>query len=110
MAQDFDFLIGSRKIHNLYLKGRLRGSTEWIEFEGRSRVESLLDGEFFGTEDVDGKNVICRFRLIRTDRQSPRWEQSFSADGGKTWETNWIMTFINEDQQWGANCAPSSVL
>jgi len=44
MVKDFDFLIGTWKVHNLYLKGRLHGSTEWIEFEGRSRVECLLDG------------------------------------------------------------------
>jgi hypothetical protein len=28
---------------------------------------------------------------IGSDR--PRWEQAFSDDGGKTWETNWIMMF-----------------
>jgi len=26
---------------------------------------------------------------------SSRFEQAFSADGGKTWETNWIMTFAD---------------
>lgn len=24
---------------------------------------------------------------------SSQFEQSFSDDGGKTWETNWVMTF-----------------
>ncbi len=41
---DFDFLFGSWRIHNRYLKGRLRNSTEWIEFEARSEVQPLLDG------------------------------------------------------------------
>ncbi|TJV23098.1 MAG: DUF1579 domain-containing protein, partial [Mesorhizobium sp.] len=24
------------------------------------------------------------------------WEQAFSPDGGKTWETNWIMDFARQ--------------
>jgi hypothetical protein len=50
-------------------------------------------GEFLGDEFVDGKKVLCRFNWTRTNPDSPRREQAFSDDGGKTWETNWIMTF-----------------
>ena len=50
-------------------------------------------GEFFGDETVDGKPVLCRFHWTGASEGSPRWEQAFSDDGGKTWETNWIMTF-----------------
>ena len=28
---------------------------------------------------------------------TPRWEQAFSADGGKTWETNWVMEMTRND-------------
>jgi len=50
-------------------------------------------GDFYGDEMVDGKKVICRFLWTRPTTASARWEQAFSEDGGKTWETNWIMTF-----------------
>ena len=50
-------------------------------------------GEFFGDETVDGKPVLCRFRWTQPTADSARWEQAFSDDGGRTWETNWIMTF-----------------
>jgi hypothetical protein len=147
---DFDFLFGSWNVHNRYLKARLRHSTEWVEFDARSQVESLLDGfghldrysavrdgspfegitlrlfdpatgewsihwadtgrartllppmvgrftggvgEFHGDEMVDGKRVACRFLWTRPTATSAQWEQAFSDDGGKTWETNWIMTF-----------------
>ena len=41
---DFDFIFGSWKVHNRYLKERLRQSTEWIEFEASSEVTPLLHG------------------------------------------------------------------
>jgi hypothetical protein len=145
---DFDFLHGSWNIRNRYLKERLAHSTEWIEFDGRSDTEPLLDGfgqidrysalrggttvegitlrlfnpatgewtlhwadtvrpgtflppmvgrfigdvgEFFGEETVGTKKVLCRFHWTRTP-DGPRWEQAFSDDNGKSWETNWIMT------------------
>jgi hypothetical protein len=50
-------------------------------------------GEFFGDEMLDGRRVLCRFLWTRTPAESPRWEQAFSDDEGKTWETNWTMTF-----------------
>ena len=30
---------------------------------------------------------------------APRFEQAFSADGGKTWETNWINTYARIDER-----------
>lgn len=49
-------------------------------------------GEFLGEETVDGRTVRCRFLWTRAGAGSPRWEQAFSDDGGRSWETNWIMT------------------
>jgi hypothetical protein len=31
-----------------------------------------------------------------TSPDACRWEQAYSADGGKTWETNWTMEFSRE--------------
>ena len=146
---DFDFLMGSWRVHNRCLKEKLHASNEWIEFEGFSEVQPLLNGmgnldqfsanrdgktikgislrlfdptlgewsiywadtvragilqppmvgkfdgfsgEFFGAEEAGGKPVLCRFRW-ESGQESPRWEQAFSSDEGKNWETNWIMTF-----------------
>ncbi len=41
---DFDFLFGSWKVRNRYLRGRLRGSTEWTEFEATCEAMPLLHG------------------------------------------------------------------
>jgi len=40
----FDFLIGTWKIQHRRLKKRLKGCTEWEEFEGTSEVRSILGG------------------------------------------------------------------
>jgi hypothetical protein len=47
-------------------------------------------GEFFGQDSFDGRPVLIRFVWSRTSTASPHFEQSFSADGGRSWEVNWI--------------------
>jgi len=50
-------------------------------------------GEFFDQENFNGRGVFVRNSFSDITPTSARFEQAFSADGGKTWETNWIMTF-----------------
>jgi len=50
-------------------------------------------GEFFDCELFSGKLVFVRNSFSDVTKDSSRFEQAFSDDGGKTWETNWIMTF-----------------
>jgi hypothetical protein len=49
-------------------------------------------GEFYDQEDFDGRAVFVRFLVIPVDADTIRFEQAFSADGGKAWETNWVAT------------------
>jgi hypothetical protein len=50
-------------------------------------------GTFYADDTHEGRPVRLRFFWLRTDTQTPRWEQALSADGGATWETNWTMDF-----------------
>jgi len=43
-AHDFDFLFGAWNVRHRYLKGRLVGSADWIEFNGTLRAGPLLGG------------------------------------------------------------------
>ena len=146
---DFDFLIGTWKVHHRMLKARLKRSEEWIEFEGDTVVRKILNGignmddnliymetgpvhaitlrlfnpvsqewslywstertgildvpmigvfkggigEFYSQEVFEGRHVYNRFIWSKITVNSCQWEQAFSEDGGKTWETNWIMEF-----------------
>jgi hypothetical protein len=47
-------------------------------------------GEFYDQETYKGKAILVRFRVYDITVNSCRFDQSFSADGGKTWETNFI--------------------
>lgn len=51
-------------------------------------------GTFYADDVHEGAKVRLRFLWLRTDTESPRWEQALSADGGSTWETNWTMDFV----------------
>jgi hypothetical protein len=151
-VHDFDFLMGRWKIHNRRLRERLKGSTEWIEFEATSVARPLLHGLanedefrtdywkdfigmsfrfynpatkkwaifwadsirggleppvvgsfvgdvgiFEGPDTFEGRPIVVRFTWSRVNTGSPRWEQAFSEDGGKTWETNWVNDFTRLD-------------
>jgi hypothetical protein len=150
---DFDFLIGRWKIQHRRLKERLKGSTEWEEFEGTGAVRQILSGlgnmdeltmdrasgrvqavtvrlynpaarewsiywvasnspgrmdvpmvgkfdgsrgEFFSQEVFEGRHIFNRFIWTVNAPDSCQWEQAFSTDGGKTWETNWTMDFTRQ--------------
>jgi hypothetical protein len=47
-------------------------------------------GEFFDQEMRDGRAILVRFAWSDMTATSAHFEQAFSEDGGKTWETNWI--------------------
>ena len=147
--RDFDFEIGTWKIHLKRLDHRLVGSTTWVEFDGTSVTRKVWDGradleefetdsaagghiegltlrlydpqthqwslywatsksgvlgpptigefkdgrgEFFDTEPSgpNGRAILVRFVWSDITPTSAHFEQSFSDDGGKTWEVNWI--------------------
>jgi hypothetical protein len=50
-------------------------------------------GQFFDQEAFQGRAILVRNGFSDITSDSSRFEQAFSDDGGKTWETNWIMTF-----------------
>jgi hypothetical protein len=143
---DFDFELGSWKIHLRRRLHPLTGSNTWVEYDGTSVTRKLWDGraqvnefesdaaaghiegltlrtynpqthdwrlywanakdgtvvvpqigqfkngqgEFYAQDTLDGKSIFVRFIWSKTDSTKPHFEQSFSEDGGKTWEVNWI--------------------
>jgi hypothetical protein len=47
-------------------------------------------GEFYNQQIYEGRAIYARFFWSGVTTDSPHFEQAFSTDGGKTWETNWI--------------------
>jgi hypothetical protein len=79
---------------------RRRWSIYWAD----SRRPGELDPPVFGTfsgdlgvfegEDIHrGRPILVRFTWSGVTTPTPRWEQAFSDDGGRMWETNWVMDF-----------------
>jgi hypothetical protein len=50
-------------------------------------------GTFLGDDVHKGQPVTVRFRWSELTAKTAKWDQAFSTDGGKTWETNWLMWF-----------------
>jgi hypothetical protein len=54
-------------------------------------------GVFESAEEFNGKPILVRYLWKVQGRNAARWEQAFSPDNGKSWETNWIMDFTRID-------------
>jgi hypothetical protein len=77
---------------------------QWAIYWADSRRPGRLDppvigsfegdtGTFEGHDTFEGRPIRVRFVWSKVDTPTPRWEQAFSENGGKTWETNWVMEF-----------------
>ena len=55
-------------------------------------------GEFFDQETFNGRMVLVRIIWSDITPDSHRFEQSFSDDGGKSWEPNMIAMLTREKQ------------
>jgi hypothetical protein len=154
---DFDFNIGTWKIHVSRLLHPLTGAVTWVEYQGVSVVRKVWNGraslfelevdgpaghiegvglrlynpqshqwslnwsnsidgtlaqpmigaftngggEFYDQESFHGRTIFARNSFSNITPDSSRFEQAFSADGGKTWETNWVMTFTRAHDESG---------
>jgi hypothetical protein len=75
-----------------------RWSIWWLDGRSPGRLDPPVVGGFedgigtFIAEDTfDGRPILVRFLWSGITETTCRWEQAFSADGGATWEVNWIM-------------------
>jgi hypothetical protein len=161
---DFDFELGTWKIHLKRLVHPLTGLNTWVEFDGTSVTRKVWDGsaqleefetdatpekgnngghiegltlrlynptsrqwslywgtsksgalalpatvgefkdgrgEFYDQEPFNGRMIFVRFVWSGITPNSAHFEQSFSDDGGKSWEVNWItdQTRVSEAAQ-----------
>jgi hypothetical protein len=47
-------------------------------------------GEFFHQENFKGRTILVRYEWFDISPHATKMQQSWSPDGGKTWEVNWI--------------------
>lgn len=58
--------------------------------------------DFYDQEPLNGRAILVRFSVYSTGPTSHISEQAYSADGGKTWEVNWINRYTLESRDTGA--------
>lgn len=66
------------------LRGGVLTAPVYGGFDGKGR------GLFYGQDTLEGRVILVRFAITVVSPQEARFEQGYSADGGVTWETNWI--------------------
>jgi hypothetical protein len=63
-----------------------------IEVPVRGRFENGV-GTFYADDTHRGRPIRVRFLWSNMTDATAHWEQAYSADGGTTWETNWVADF-----------------
>lgn len=53
-------------------------------------------GEFYDQELWNGRTIFVRYQWRAQGPNAAHMEQAFSADGGRTWEANWILDLTRE--------------
>jgi hypothetical protein len=103
-----EFEVGNGASHieglslRLYNPDSHQWSISWTNSKDGNLTSPLIGqfkngrGEFFNQDSLNGKLIFVRFIFSDMTTDSFRLEQSFSPDGGKTWEPNWITTFTRE--------------
>jgi hypothetical protein len=79
---------------------------QWSQTFAASRMGTLMApligefkngrGELFSQEPFNDRTIFTRGVWSEITPDSHRFEQAFSDDGGKTWETNFIATLTRE--------------
>jgi len=96
-TQSGDFYEGASL--RLFDKGSRLWRIYWMDTNGATLfppVEGSFSdtvGLFRGPDQHNGTPILVEFRWDKTNRETPTWQQSFSADNGNTWEVNWYMYF-----------------
>lgn len=100
---EFDVHGSAGRIHGLSLRLYDPQTAQWSIYWANAKDGSLTKplvgafhngrGEFMDRETFNGRPILARFVIDGFTPRSFRLTQSFSADGGKTWEANWIATF-----------------
>jgi len=91
---------GSAPIEGLTLRLYNQKSHEWRLYWANSKDGVVVvpqigqfnngHGEFYAQDTLNDRSIFVKFDWTRLSSPSPHFEQSFSADGGKTWEVNWV--------------------
>ncbi len=80
---------------------RTNSWTDW-SLDGRNPTQVTVDGvgrfvdgvgTFFADDTYAGKPIRVRGTFKSLTAESAQWEQAFSPDRGRSWETNYVMLY-----------------
>lgn len=93
-------------IHGLSLRLFDPATRQWSDYWATKRAGLLGPpvigafaggvGTFFGDDQFEGRPVRIRALWSQPAADQVYWEQAFSLDQGKTWETNWTMRMTRQ--------------